>query len=102
MSYTISKYLKENEEQVKNFNQRLKAAGRNVQFPESCIPNWLPKEKSKRIFQEYYLCFDGDLIRGGYILKRQEFYFNGQTMAIYDYQLPISKLNFQQQAQFGE
>lgn len=76
---------------VIEFNARLQAAGVASRFPESHIPKWLPRSESRSIYQEFFLAVDGDCVRGGYILKHQEFFLNGQTRSIGNYQLPLSE-----------
>ena len=44
-----------------------------------------------QLYQEYYLAVDGDEVRGGYILKHQEFSLIGSLEEICDYQLLISE-----------
>lgn len=76
---------------VKQFNARLKSGNITVMFPESNIPEWLPKKETSNLRQEYFLAFVDGIVRGGYILKYQDFFINGQTTTIADYRLPISE-----------
>lgn len=78
---------------MKAFNQRLAAGGVAPEFffPESNIPYWLPKLEGRRIYQEYYLAVDGDFVRGGFILKYQDFSFAGAKQALVYYHLPVSE-----------
>src|SRR3989442_4634527 len=78
---------------VKGFNHRLVAGGvaPEFHFPENNIPHWLPKLEGRRIHQEYYLAVDGDCVRGGFILKYQDFFFHGKPQPVVYYHLPISE-----------
>lgn len=74
------------------FNQRLRAGGVKYQFPEHHVPGWLPKVDGRKIFQEYFVAVeDGMEVRGGFVLKHQEFSLNGETVSIGTCQLPISE-----------
>jgi len=77
---------------VKDFNIRLKAKGINFQFPESNQSPLLPHYKERAIYQDYYLAIENDsIVRGGYILKQQNFILNNNITAIGNYQLPLSE-----------
>jgi hypothetical protein len=91
MTFEIIPYTAEYESAVKEFNQRLLAAGTKSRFPESSIPKWLPNVESRKIFQEFYLCLERDIVRGGYILKRQVFQLRGGRASIGNFQLPLSE-----------
>jgi hypothetical protein len=79
-------------EKVRDFNHRLAAAGITYRFPQSPVSAWLPRVDGRHIFQEYYLAVDGGgLVRGGYILKRQEFVINGTPQTVAFYHLPLSE-----------
>ena len=91
MIYKIQKYEKSHIPQVKDFNKRIKSKNYKLGFPESNIPNWLPKEKKSRIFQEFYLALENNIVRGGYILKHQEFLINKKIISIADLQFPLSE-----------
>ena len=77
---------------VADFNRRLLEGGQSLLFPASTVPEWLPKLPGRKLFQEYYLAADDDgRVRGGYLLKHQEFRVGGKTLSIGDFQLPISE-----------
>jgi hypothetical protein len=93
MAIAIQPYSAELIPAVRAFNQRL-AAGRiagEFRFPESNIPHWLPKLEGRRIYQEYYLAVDGDAVRGGFILKFQDFFVEGKLQPVVYYHLPVSE-----------
>lgn len=63
-----------------------------IQFPDSHIADWLPRTDESTVYQEYFLAVDGDdAVRGGYILKTQDFFIDGQTRTIADLRLPLSE-----------
>lgn len=76
---------------VAEFNARLKAGNIKSKFPESHIPHWLPKSDGRSIFQDHYLAVGGNTVRGGYILKHQNFIIDGEVLSIGNYQLPLSE-----------
>jgi len=92
MAIEIKPYTEELIPCVKAFNQRLKVGGIHYQFPEHHVPKWLPKVDGRKIFQEYFVAVeDGRDVRGTYILKHQQFWLAGETVATAAYQLPISE-----------
>jgi len=93
MAIAIHPYTEDKIPAVRAFNQRLAAGGiaPEFHFPESPIPHWLPKVDDRRIYQEYYLAVEGDLVRGAFILKFQEFSFVGETRTVVYYHLPVSE-----------
>ena len=93
MAIAIQPYTPELVPAVKALNSRLGAGGvaREFHFPENSIPEWLPKLPGRRLFQEYFLAVDGDTVRGGYIVKYQDFRINGEVRPIAFYRLPLSE-----------
>lgn len=76
---------------VQRLNARLRAGGCRYRFPESPVPEWLPPAHGERLYQEYFLAVDDAEVRGGYILKHQDFVVRGQTSSIGNFQLPLSE-----------
>jgi hypothetical protein len=76
---------------VRNFNSRLKMANVSHKFPETHISKVLPKQTGRKIYQEYFLAVHNSSVRGGYLLKHQEFSIGGKIVSIADYQLPLSE-----------
>jgi hypothetical protein len=84
-------FKSEYEEQVRRFNRRLEPA-RAASFPEQSEPDWLPKKDGLNLYQEYFLAVDeGSVVRGGYILKHQDFVIDGTIQSIADYRFPLSE-----------
>jgi hypothetical protein len=92
MAIEIKPYSREMEALVKAFNQRLKLGGIPFSFPERHVSGRLPKVDDRKIFEDYYLALQGNsIIRGGYILKHQDFFVNGEIKSIGNIQLPLSE-----------
>ena len=81
-------YTEEHVAAVRDFNRRLGAGGRTDRFPESPVPEWLPRREGVPLHQEFYVAVDGGAVRGGYVLKPQLFAVD--TM-IADYRAPLSE-----------
>lgn len=77
---------------VEAFNARLRAGGMTMQLPPQPIPDWLPPAGGRKLFQQPYVALDqtGE-VRGGYILKHQEFKIGDSIEYIADLRLPISE-----------
>jgi len=93
MAIAIQPYTPELVPAVKALNSRLGAGGvaREFQFPENSVPEWLPKLPGRTLYQEYFLAVEGDAVRGGYIVKHQDFFINGEVRPIAFYRLPLSE-----------
>lgn len=90
MPISITRYLPEHVPEVRQLNQRIRGAG--VRFPECHHPRWLPPAKGLGLFQEYFVATDEHgSVRGGYILKHQEFLLHGRKISLGDWQLPLSE-----------
>ena len=94
MKIVIQPYTAAWEPAVADFNQRLAPQRTTVhfQFPERCLPDWLPQREDRRIRQEYFLAIEGEAtVRGGYVLKTQDFWIDGDYEAVGNLQLPLSE-----------
>jgi hypothetical protein len=94
MPIVIQPYREVHEQAVRDFNQRLINAGAdpNLVFFTVSEPRWLPKTDGANLFQEYFVALDGGIVRGGYALKYQDFYFgDGEVRRIGYYHHPISE-----------
>ncbi len=91
MGVTVTTYEKDHIPMVKAFNERLRRKGESHQFPESHISDWLPPRNDSRLRQEYFVAANEAYVRGGYILKHQEFRLHGSMKLIYNMQSPISE-----------
>jgi hypothetical protein len=91
MSIRIEPYNNSHVQLVKDFNRRLEEGGDIHRFPESPVPTWLPHIPGVNLFQEYFVASDEEAVRGGYIIKYQDFYFNGIKKKTGCLQLPLSE-----------
>jgi hypothetical protein len=80
-------------EGVLGFNARMRAGGSKFGFYVDPEPTWIPKRDSgQRVWREYYLAIeDGRDVRGGYALKPQQWWINGQLRTVTDWQGPFSE-----------
>jgi hypothetical protein len=94
MAIVIQPYRPEHEPAVADFNQRLreKGADENTVFYRWAEPRWLPHSADSRIYNEFFVAVDNGMVRGGYALKTQEFFFpDGQIRSIAYYHHPLSE-----------
>src|SRR5450432_4037580 len=93
MPIAIQPYTEEWTPAVQAFNRRLSEGGvaPEFHFPDSPVPKWLPKVDGHKIHQEYFIATDGEAVRGGYIVKFQDFSFLGEMRRIGFYRLPLSE-----------
>ena len=94
MAIVIQPYRPEHEAAVAEFNQRLRLAGEdeNMAFYGSAQPRWLARTAESRIYNEFFVSVDDGIVRGGYALKSQEFFFpDGQIRSIGYYHHPLSE-----------
>jgi hypothetical protein len=88
----IESYRAEHIAAVRAFNHRLREGGEaDFAFPEDAVPDWLPKQDGRRIFQEFFLARDESGVHGGYIIKQQDFSIRGATVPVGYYHLPLSE-----------
>jgi len=94
MAIVIQPYRPEHEPAVADFNQRLLPASgyEKMVFYRWAEPRWLPRTAESRIHNEFFVAVDGGIVRGGYALKSQEFFFpDGQIRSIGYYHHPLSE-----------
>jgi len=94
MAIVIQPYRPEHEPAVTEFNQRLRQAGEdeNTVFYSSAQPRWLARTVESCIYNEFFVAVDDGIVRGGYALKTQEFFFpDGQIRSIGYYHHPLSE-----------
>ena len=82
MPISIQQYRPEHENAVREFNRRLQAGGAesNLVFYENAHPKWLPQNQNASLYNEFFLALDGEVVRGGYALKHQDFSFADGTV----------------------
>jgi len=94
MAIVIQPYRPEHEVAVAEFNQRLRLAGEdeNMVFYRSAQPRWLARTAESLIYNEFFVAVDDGIVRGGYALKTQDFFFpDGQIRSIGYYHHPLSE-----------
>jgi hypothetical protein len=94
MAILIRPYQKQHEPAVREFNQRLLAAGceKNLVFYSSSVPRWLARTDYSDLYNEFFVALEGDVVRGGYALKWQKFSFaDGSIRSIGYYHHPLSQ-----------
>jgi hypothetical protein len=94
MAIVIQPYRPEHEPAVAEFNRRLQQAGAdgNMVFYRWAEPRWLPRSEKSRIYNDFFVALDGGIVRGGYALKTQEFFFpDGEIRSIGYYHHPLSE-----------
>ena len=89
MPIRIRPYEEDHVAAVRDFNRRL--SGRTFPFPESAVPEWLPPAPGSHLYQEQYLALDGGAVRGGYILKLQDFSLAGAALPIGYYHSAVAE-----------
>lgn len=93
MRIEIKPYTEDMISAVRDFNDRLDRAKVKFRFRLQVEPTspQLPFEAGRRIYQERYLAMEGDQVRGGYCLNRQEVAFRGEAIIVGSYVVPISE-----------
>ncbi|HUT90258.1 MAG TPA: hypothetical protein VMY37_12220 [Thermoguttaceae bacterium] len=92
MRVEITEYGQAHVEEVAEFNRRLRAGGVPSAFPTRPTSEWLPPVPGRRLFQEQFVALDEEgIVRGGYILKHQDFKLGEEVVDVGDFRLPISE-----------
>ncbi len=92
MGIAIAAYTADRVDAVRAFNARLAAVNGFARFrlPEQALPE-LPPGPDRPIFQEHFLALENGDVRGGYILRHQQFSFAGSVKPVAHYRLPLSE-----------
>ena len=92
MKYRVVPYTHKERAKVRLFNSRIKQSPLKAQMRESPELRWFPKVKGSTLYQERYVVLDKhDEVRGGYMLKFQDFKICDRIVNIGDIQQPISE-----------
>jgi hypothetical protein len=83
--------LQEHEAAADSFNQRAAAHSAPFSLSRTALPDWLPKRDVTGPFREYFLALDETEVRGGFTLRRQDFWLNGEVAPVANYQGPLSE-----------
>ena len=77
---------------IEAFNTRLEAAGSAIRFSPPGDPRLRTPTFHAGLLQKQFLVLDeGDNVRGGYILKFQDFWLAGKAATIADFRMPVSE-----------
>lgn len=91
MGVRVLRYQTEHEPAVAACNARLRESGAPFSLPERSLPAWLPPGGERETYREAFLAFDGEAVRGGFALRHQPFWLQGEKAAVANYQGPISE-----------
>ncbi|MGH9604804.1 MAG: hypothetical protein ACRD3N_03795, partial [Terracidiphilus sp.] len=93
MPVTIVPYTARHMAAVRDFNERLRAAGaaEDLVFYEEPAPRYLPRRNGSTVCNEFFVAVEGDIVRAGYALKHQDFSFRGEVRSIACYHHVLSE-----------
>lgn len=92
MSIRIVPLSKDLSAAVVAFNQRMRAAGSPWGFYADSESEWIPKRPDQTVWREYYVALDDQgAVRGGFVLKPQDWWIHTQTKVVTDWQGPFSE-----------
>jgi hypothetical protein len=92
MSIRVVRHSEEFETAAKAFNDRMSLAGSSWGVYLHPDGDWLVKRSAPTVWREHYLAVDeiGE-VRGGYVLKPQEWWIRGKPHTVTDWQGPVSE-----------
>jgi hypothetical protein len=77
---------------VEAFNGRMRAGGSPWGLSPDPVPTWLPKRPGQHVWREWYAAVDEtSAVRGGFVLKPQNWLVRGQMTMVTDWQGPVSE-----------
>lgn len=91
MPLSIVRYEPQHEAAVAAFNERGRANNAPFSLSKTATASWLPKHEGAAVFREFFLAIDGAEVRGGFTLRRQDFWLNGNAVRAANYQGPLSE-----------
>ena len=94
MAISIVPYASHHKAAVREFNQRLRAGGAagDLVFYEDSTPRFLPKRPGSDLYNEYFVAVEDGVVRAGYALKHQRFFFeDGEVRSVGYYHHPLSE-----------
>lgn len=93
MAIEIVPHSAELKDAVEAFNQRMRAGGSPWGMYVDPVPDWIPKARpDQRVWREYYLALeDKREVRGGFVLKPQQWWLGGEVRVVTDWQGPFSE-----------
>jgi hypothetical protein len=92
MSLKLTAYKDEHKDEVALFNGRMQKGGSHTRLPADPQLDWLPMKDNSNIEQVPFIAIDKTgQVRGGVILKRQDFLIDGTKINIASYKYPLSE-----------
>lgn len=92
MSIRILPHDREHSPAVERFNARLAAGGSPWSFYVDPQPDWIAPRPGQNVWREYHVAVDdAGEVRGAFALKPQDWYVNGRTEVVTDWQGPFSE-----------
>lgn len=91
MAIEIIPYREDLVEPVRAFNGRLRMHGCDYQFPDRHLSARLPKLAGRVPYEEGFLAVETGTVRGGYLIKRERFWVNGEPRSVGQLRLPLSE-----------
>lgn len=91
MPLQIVPYESQHEPLITTFNERARANNAPFGLSKRAAAGWLPKEEGCPVYREYFLALDGSEVRGGFTLRRQDFWLRGEARPAANYQGPLSE-----------
>ena len=88
MAIKIIPQTEEWKDAIHAFNLRMNAGGSKWGWYEDHKPDWIPYAEGEHVWREYHLAVEDDQVRGGYGLKPQDFWLNGEIRCVTDWQGP--------------
>ncbi len=76
---------------VVEFNHRVRDGKPPFEVPSTPATHWIPKTDGARVYQEMFLAVEGDIVRGAYTFKHQEFVIGGEVHEVGMCAMPISE-----------
>jgi hypothetical protein len=93
MRVTIEPFSPHHLPSIRSFNARLRAAGTDPGFllPEEFPADAPPEQESRPVDKRQFIVVDDGVVRGGYMLQKQEFVLDGQYIMVGNIQMPITE-----------
>lgn len=91
MPLQIVPYESQHEPLVSAFNERARTNKAPFGLSKQAVASWLPKGGGRPVSREFFLALDGGEVRGGFTLRRQDFWLRGEERPAANYQGPLSE-----------
>jgi hypothetical protein len=93
LKVTIEPFARHHLPSIKALNERLRSGGTDPGFllPEQFPADAPPEQERRPIDKRQFIVVDQGVVRGGYMLQKQEFLSDGRTIVIGNIQMPITE-----------